>query len=71
MIGGGFIQTVTEAKYKQPYELQKLRMQAYGPFGDLYEEGQANIQQVATVAGIPTSWLLIGGVVVLVFALKD
>jgi hypothetical protein len=67
-VGGGLLQTVTEAKYKQPFELQKMQLQAYGQTGELYQEGMPNRAQGA----FPTSWLLIGGALVLaVVLLKD
>ena len=46
-----------------------MRLAAYGPFGDPYIEGVPN--RASTVAGIPMSWLLLGGLVLAVVALKD
>lgn len=73
-VGKSVITSRTEAKYKQPFEIQKMQLQAMGPFGIPYVEGQAPTGQAgapAAVAGIPTSWLLIGGVIALVLLAGD
>lgn len=67
------LNTAVEVKYKQPYELQKMQLAAYGPFGIPYNEGQANRPQGAPaqiVQGIPNGWLIVGALVA-VFALAD
>ena len=64
------IQTKTQAQYVAPVELDKMRLQAFGPYGQPYYEGVANAKP-ATIAGIPTTWLLLGGLVALVVVLKD
>lgn len=69
-VGAEYLKARTTAQYQQPYEIQKLKLQAYGPYGDLYQEGQPGIQGAA-MGGIPMTWLLIGAVIVAVVALKD
>jgi hypothetical protein len=55
------------ALQQAPVEIEKLKLQAYGPYGQAYTEGQANQPTVgSTVGAIPMQWLLIGGVVLLV-----
>jgi len=73
-VGKQVITTRTEAKYKQPFEIQKMQLQAMGPFGMPYIEGSASAPTgaaPAAVAGIPTSWLLIGGVIAVVLLAGD
>jgi len=67
-----FLDATIERDYKGPLELQKLALQAYGPYGQPYLEGRANpVQGTVGVQGsIPTSWLLVGGVIALI-ALAD
>lgn len=69
-IGGGLLQTYANAKFNQPYELQKLQLQAYGQgaYGLPYIQGQPN----GTVGvGLPSGWLLIGAVVLAVVMIKS
>jgi hypothetical protein len=63
----GALQTYTEVKYKQPLEMRRMELEAYGPYGQPYVEGRAEVPQ--TVAGIPQAWLLIGGAVLLAVVL--
>lgn len=65
-VAGGYLKSRTDAKFQQPYELQKLKLQALGPFGDIYQEGQPVTQ--GSIGSVPP-WLLIGGVVVLAVVL--
>lgn len=69
---GNVLGAATQARYVQPYEVQKLRLQALGEAG-IYEEGQAGtMRQSGGIAGISPSMLLIGGAVILaVVLLKD
>jgi hypothetical protein len=71
-VAGKVIGAAADAKYSQPYEIDKLRIQALGDMG-YYNEGQAGtIRQAGTVAGIPTGTLLLIGGIALVFVLmKD
>lgn len=67
-VAGNVIDKAASAKYVQPYEIQRLQLQALGETG-YYTEGRP-----ATVAqGTPvTSWLVLGGLaLVAVLVLKD
>ncbi len=69
-IGGSLLNKAADAKWTQPYEVQKLRLQALGELG-LYNEGQPQQLQPQGL-GISPGVLLLGvGALVLVFALKD
>jgi hypothetical protein len=61
------LNTYTEVKYKQPLEMRRMELEAYGPQGRPYMEGQPAVTQ--TVAGIPQSWLLIGGALLVAIVL--
>lgn len=50
-------------------KIEQMKLQAYSNFGIPYIEGQAN--RAATLGGIPTVWLLIGGAVLAVVMLKN
>lgn len=64
-VGGNMIGKATAAAYSQPYEIQKMKIQALGTNG-LYTEGKAGILKPgAAVVGIPTNLLLIGGAALL------
>jgi len=72
-VGKTVITSATEAQYKQPFEIQKMQLAAMGPFGMPYLEGVATPAQQgapvpSSVAGIPTAWLLIGLVALVVMA---
>lgn len=70
-VGGGVIGQWANAKYSQPYEVQKLQLQALGDAG-YYREGQAGTAQPVRVTGLDTSTiLLLGAAVVAVLMLKD
>jgi len=60
-----------QQRYTQPYEIQKMQLAAYGPYGQPYLEGQAGGATPVVQAAIPTSWLLIGGVIALVVLMGD
>jgi hypothetical protein len=70
--GGKILDAAIDYKVTQPYEVQKLQLQALGDFG-YYIEGQPGTTQRITAAPvqIPTSLLLIGAAVVLIVLLKD
>lgn len=69
-ISGSVIGAAADAKYRQPYEIQKLQLQQLGQLG-YYNEGQM-IPGQQPGAGINPAWLLIGGaVLVAVLVLKD
>lgn len=73
-VGGGVIDKWATATYQQPYEVQKLRIQALGEQG-YYTEGQPGAAQATTQRGgfslSPGTLLLIGGAVLAVVMLKD
>lgn len=65
-VAGSVIQGAAAAQFQQPYEIDKLRLQALGQLGP-YTEGQAN-----AMGGTNNSTLLLLGFgLVLVMLLKD
>lgn len=69
-VGSGLIDKAAGAKYVQPYEIQKLQLEALGQSG-YYNEGQAGTRAAASSFN-PMMLLLIGGaVLVAVVMLKD
>lgn len=69
-VGAGLIDKAAGAKYVQPYELQKLQLEALGGLG-YYNEGQPGARVPAQGGFNPTVLLLIGAAVVGVMLLKD
>lgn len=70
-VGAGLIDKAAGAKYVQPYEIQKLQLEALGQTG-YYNEGQAGTRLPANNGGMnTTTLLLIGAAVVAVMLLKD
>ncbi len=70
-VGAGLIDKAAGAKYVQPYEIQKLQLEALGQSG-YYNEGQAGTRAAAAGGMNTTMLLLIGGaVLVAVVMLKD
>lgn len=70
-VAGSVIKDASQAKFQQPYEIQKLRLQALGDLG-LYNEGQPQTVAPAAPFGMSQGMLLLIGLGVLaVFALKD
>jgi hypothetical protein len=63
---------LVDTKTTQPYELQRLRLEALGDMG-YYTEGQAGtLRAPGTVAGMTSgTLLLIGGALVLFMFMKD
>lgn len=70
-VGKSVINAATEARFVQPYEIDKMRLQALGELG-IYNEGQAGTQRPAE-QGITLSptVLLLGLGVLAVMMLKD
>lgn len=67
------VTSATQAKFQQPYEVEKLKLQAFSQYGMPYIEGKP-VQAAmgpSHIAGIPTAWLLIGGVIALVVMVND
>lgn len=70
-VGGKVIGAAADAKYQQPYEVQRLRIEALGDAG-YYAEGQAGTVRQSGAAGLSPTMLLLGGAVLLaVVLLKD
>lgn len=70
-VGKSVITAATDARFTQPYEIDKMRIQALGELG-LYNEGQAGakpVQQQGLV--LSPTLLLLGGLVLLVVMMKD
>lgn len=69
-VGSSLIDKAAGAKYVQPYEIQKLQLEALGQTG-YYNEGQAGTR--AAAGGMNTTMLLLigGAVLVAVVMLKD
>lgn len=71
-VGKSTINSVVEAQYKQPFELQKMQLQALGPFGQLYSEGSAQgvqsaqAPQQAMLFGFPMWMVVVGGIAAIV-----
>lgn len=70
-VGSKLIGSAADAKFSQPYEIQKLRLQALGDMG-YYTEGQAGMIRPGTVGGISSgTLLLIGGALLVFMLMKD
>lgn len=70
-IGGNLIDKAATARFVQPYELQKLELEALGQ-GGYYREGQAGTSNDrAAGQGINPTVLLIGGVLLAFVLLRD
>lgn len=69
-IGGGLINRAADAKWVQPYEIQKAQLQALGQMG-YYNEGQATISAGRNGLQVSPGILMIGAVVVMVVMMRD
>lgn len=70
-VGGNVVDAWASATYSQPYEIQKLRLQALGSTGAYYAEGQPTPPR-GNLGGITPAMLLLGGAALLaVLLLKD
>lgn len=73
-VAGSVIDKAAEAKFTQPYEIDRLRLQALGDLGT-YTEGQAGVKpaaQAGTIGGMNSGTvLLIVAAVLAVLMLKD
>ena len=67
-VAGSVIKSAADSKYVQPYEVQKLRLQALGDLGP-YTEGEP--QRQAALGGISPTLLLLGGAALLFVMLRD
>lgn len=69
-VAGSVIKDASNSKYVQPYDVQKLKLEALGNLG-VYTEGQAGIANKNAMAGISPMVLLIGAAVLAVVLLKN
>lgn len=71
-VGKSVINAATDARFVQPYEIDKLRLQALGELG-YYNEGQAGSTRRTQSQGVEISptLLLLGFGVLAVMMLKD
>lgn len=69
-VGSGLIDKAAGAKYVQPYEIQKLQLEALGQTG-YYNEGQPGARAQNAGGFNPTMLLLIGAAVVAIAIMKD
>lgn len=69
--GGRMVDAAIALKVTQPYEIDKLRLQALGE-GGYYSEGQPGVSNNGSAPlVIPSGLVILGAVVVLFFVLKD
>lgn len=74
-VGKTVINQASAAKFVQPYEIDKMRMQALGDLG-LYQEGQPGAGAVVARGGLfglsqQATVLLIGGALVAFLVMRD
>lgn len=69
-VSGSLINKWGESKFVQPYEVQKLQMQALGQLG-YFNEGQAGLAVGRQGLQISPGLLMIGGIVLVVMMMKD
>lgn len=70
-VGSNIIGAAADARFRQPYEIQRLQLEALGP-GGYYTEGKPMAQSPEALRGIsPTVLLIGGGLLLAVFMLKD
>jgi len=69
--GGKMVDAAIALKVTQPYEIDKLRLQALGQ-GGYYSEGQPGVNNNASAPlVVPSGLVILGVVAVLFFVLKD
>jgi len=69
-VAGNLINQWGNAEFVQPYEVQKLQMQALGQLG-YFNEGQAGLVANRNGLTISPGLLLLAGAVMLVVMMKD
>lgn len=69
-VSGSLINKWGDSKFTQPYEVQKLQMQALGQLG-YFQEGQAGLNVGRNGLQISPGLLMIGGIVLVVMMMKD
>lgn len=72
-IAGKYATSAIDDRYNNQFTLDKMRLQALGPLGAIYNEGQPGTVtgNVQAAGSIPTSWLLIGAVIAVVMLAGD
>lgn len=69
-VAGSLINKASDNKWIQPYEIQKMQLQALGQLG-MYQEGQASVTAGRQGLTISPTLLLIGAVAVIVIMTRD
>lgn len=69
-VSGSLINKWGDSQFVQPYEVQKLQMQALGQLG-YFNEGQAGLAVGRQGLQVSPGLLVIGGIVLLVVMMKD
>lgn len=70
-VAGGVISKAADAKYVQPYEVQKLQLQALGEMGPYIEGRPGTVQQQTGINLSGSTLLLIGFGVLAVMMMRD
>lgn len=70
-VGGDVIRSAADAKFRQPYEIQRLQLQALGENGLYYPEGRPAPAPAGGLVLGGSTLLLIGGAVLLLVLLRD
>lgn len=71
-VAGSVVKSAADAKFTQPYEIQKLQLQALGQLG-MYNEGKPQAVASPGLLGMSqgATVLLIAGALLAVYMLKD
>jgi hypothetical protein len=69
-VSGSLINKYADNQWVQPYELQRMQLQALGQMG-YYQEGQASIGINRNGLNISPTLLLLGAVVMVVMMTRD
>lgn len=69
-VSGSLLNKYADSKLVQPYEIQKMQLQALGQLG-MYQEGQASVTAGRQGLTISPTLLLIGAVAVIVIMTRD
>lgn len=71
-VSGTILKGAADAQFKQPYEIERLKIQQQGQNGQMYQEGQPTTTPAPAGGLVLTPGLLmLVGVVVLVVMLRD
>jgi hypothetical protein len=69
-VAGSLINKASDKEWVQPYEIQKMQLQALGQLG-MYNEGQASLTANRQGLTISPTLLLIGAVALIVVMTRD